>query len=347
MKTKKTCNSLKNPTIKDVAVLAGVSQATVGRVIGEYGYVSAESREKVLTAVKKLGYKPNAVARSLKSNKTKTWGFLLPTITNLFFAQIAKGIQDIATIHGYNLILCCTDMDPKRTVEYGQMLLENRVDGLILSLPTHQGVYDLVESFRSRGIPVVICHGARSIVDVDRVFCDDLKGGYLAAKHLLDLGHQRIGVLTVKDSTTSSLRLEGCRQAFSEVGNGIATEYFIDVSDFSEGSGYTGAKIMLMREERPTAIIASNDIMAMGVMDAIDEAQLDMPGDISVIGFDNTFAAYMRPKLTTISLPAYQVGHIGAQLILERIDKHYNGEPRMVSLAEELVVRGSTAIAKY
>lgn len=338
--------SVNNPTIKDVAALAGVSAATVGRVIGNYGYVGAESRDKVLKAIKQLGFKPNAVARSLKSKRTKTWGYLLPTITNLFYAQIAKGLQDVANSHGYNVIICNTDINQRRTTEYGLMLLENRVDGIIISLPADESVYKLVESCRLSGIPVVVCHGARSIPDVDRVMCDDFKGGYLAAKHLIDMGHRRIGMISVKGSTTSKLRLDGFRQAFQEAGVELIPDLIIETADFSENAGYTGTKLLLMREQLPTAIIAANDIMAMGVVDAIDEANLLVPKDISVVGFDNTFAAFMRPRLTTVSLPMYQVGQIGAQLLLERVEKRYHGEQRVITLPEELVVRGSTTVVK-
>ncbi len=341
-----TKDAVKNPTIKDVAALAGVSPATVGRVIGDYGYVGTESREKVLAAIKQLGFKPNAVARNLKSRRTKTWGYLLPTVTNLFYAQIAKGLQDVASSHGYNVILCSTDVNPQRTAEYGRMLLENRVDGVVISLPADESVSQLVKACSRSGVPVLFCHGTRSIPDVDQVICDDLKGGYLAARHLLDLGHQRIAMIAVKGSTTSNLRLEGFRQACLETGTELKAELITEAADYSENAGYTGTKLLLMREEPPTAIIAANDIMAMGVMDAIDQAGLKVPADLSVIGFDNTFAAFMRPRLTTVSLPMYQVGNIGAQLLLERIENLYRGEKRLITLPEELVVRGSTAGVK-
>ncbi|NPV52445.1 MAG: LacI family DNA-binding transcriptional regulator [Firmicutes bacterium] len=337
---------IKNPTIKDVAAIAGVSPSTVGRVIGEYGSTSAKARERVAKAIKQLGYKPNAIARSLKSRRTRTLGYLLPIITNPFHAQIAKGIQDVANAHGYNVILCSTGMNAQRTSELGRVLLENRVDGIVLSLPGDDSVFGLVEAFRDSGIPIVVCHGSRRIAGVDKVMCDDARGGYLAAKHLVDFGHRRIGIIAIKDSTTSSLRLDGCRKALGEVGIDLSPELVMEVPDFSQEAGYTGTKLLLMRCEQPTAIIAFNDLMALGAMDALAEENLGVPGNVSVVGFDNTFAAVMRPRLTTVALPMYQAGQIAAQLLFERINGRYRGEPREVSLPEELILGGSSTVLK-
>ncbi|NPV52572.1 MAG: substrate-binding domain-containing protein [Firmicutes bacterium] len=221
-----------------------------------------------------------------------------------------------------------------------------RVDGIVLSLPGDDSVFELVEVFKDRGIPIVNCQGSRKIQGVDRVICDDARGGYLAAKHLADFGHRRIGIIAVKGSTTSAIRLDGCRGALDEAGIDLPPQLVVEAPDFSEKAGYTGTKLLLMRGERPTAIIASNDLMALGVLDALGEENLGIPGDVSVVGFDNTFATVTRPRLTTVGLPMYMAGQITAQLLLERIDGRYHGEPREVSLPEELIQRGSTAPLK-
>lgn len=334
-----------NPTIKDVANVAGVSPATVGRMTGEYGYVGPETREKITAAIQQIGFKPNAIARSLKSKKTKTIGYLLPNITNLFYARITKGLQEVANAHGYNVILCNTDANAKLTSNLGRMLLENRVDGIVLSLPADASVANIVEDFKAKHIPIVVCHGASSILHVDRVMCDEVKGGFLAAKYLIDLGHRKMAIITVKNSTTSSLRLDGCRQAITKSDNDIVLDVIQGVN-FSENDGYNGTKLLLLRDEKPTAIIASNDLMALGVLDAAYEAGMDVPNDISIIGFDNTFSLFTRPRMTTVSLPMHQAGQMAAQLLLERIEGRFKGQPRKMVLPEELVARGSTSFRK-
>ncbi|MDI7247782.1 MAG: LacI family DNA-binding transcriptional regulator [Bacillota bacterium] len=334
---------VRHPTIKDVALVAGVSPSTVGRVIGGYGYTSAESQQRVLAAMRQLGYEPNAVARSLKSKRTRTIGYLLPRVTNPFFAQIAEGLQDVASAHGYSVILCSTDMKMERTSEFGRVLLEHRVDGIVLSLPGDDSVFKLAASFTDRGLPVVVCHGSRRIHGVDRVISDHMHGGYLAAKHLINMGHERIGVLAVKGSTTSSLILDGCRKALKDAGVDFPAQLTVEIASFSEDAGCSGARVLLMRGCDPTAIIASNDLIALGALGVLEEAGLNVPADMSVIGFDNTFAAHTRPRLTTIGISTYQAGLIAAQLLLDRIEDNYRGEAREVVLPVELVVRGSVA----
>ena len=334
-----------NVTIKDVALRAGVSTSTVGRAVGNYGYVSEETRKKVLKAMKEIGYYPNAIARSLKTNRTKTIAYLVPSIINPFFSQIANSIEDLASSHEYNLILCNAGTKADKLRKITSMLLENRVAGVIHSLPHTDALYNLVEIFQNTHIPIVSASGSRRFKDVDRVMVDDVQGARDATGFLLELGHSRIALLAVKDSTTSKLRTQGYREAFQQTEDKLYEELIVEGPDFSEDSGYTLMKVLLGRSKPPTAIIAFNDIMAVGAIRAIGEEGLSIPEDVSLIGFDDTIARLTQPSLTSVALPMGEIGRVAIRILLDRIEKKDTEEPKKVLLREKLVVRDSTARA--
>ena len=349
-KLKNSFNKLKadlklkrNITIKDVALRAGVSPSTVGRAIGGYGYVSQKTRQRVLKAVEEINYHPHGIARSLKTGKSCTIGYLMPSITNPFFSHIARGIQDITSSYKYNVILCDTGRDPEKIRSFGKMLIESRVEGVIHSLPGGEETKNLVDLLRECGIPVVVASGSTRLQYVDRVLSDRIQGSFEATRHLLELGHTNIGVIAVKNSTTSSLRLKGYRRALEKKGLTMDDSLISEGLDYSEESGYTQMKMLLMRTKRPTAVLAFNDLMAVGALQAAEEEGLSIPQDSSLIGFDDTFATLTRPQLTSIALPMYGIGKVSAQVLFDRILKHDKGKPKEIILAERLIVRKSTA----
>ena len=334
----------KTPTIKDVAAAAGVSTSTVGRVLGGYGYASPETRRRVMKAAKQLGYRPNAIARSLKTKQSRIIGFFLSSITNLFHARIAEGLQEVASSYGYNVVICCTGLNANRASAFGQMLLESQAAGVVFSVPGDEAVIRVAQSLLDNDIPVVTCHGSIRIPSQDRIVCDDFQGGYLAAKHLVELGHQRIGIIGVKDSGTSARRIQGAASFLKEHGIVPSRVSIVEVVSYSTESGYTGVKLLSARDEKPSAIIAANDLMALGVLECLEEMELRVPEDVSVIGFDDSFAEMTRPRLTTVALPMYEAGQVAAQLLLERIEGKDVGEERFITLPERLVVRESTTV---
>ncbi|MBE0479020.1 LacI family DNA-binding transcriptional regulator [Candidatus Aerophobetes bacterium] len=332
-----------NVTIKDVARRAGMSTSTVGRVVGGYGYVSDKTREKVRKAMKEMGYYPNVIARSLKTRRTQTIAYLVPSITNPFFSQIAASIEDLASSHGYNLILCNAGIKADKLRKITTMLLENRIAGLIHSLPSTDALYNLVEIFQKTHIPIVSASGSRKFTEVDRVMPDDVQGAGDATQFLLELGHSYIAVLGVKNSTTSKLRTQGYKETLQRRGYKLNEELIVEGSDFGEDTGYTLMKVLLERKKPPTAVVAFNDVMAVGAIRAIEEEGLSIPEDISLIGFDDTIARLTKPSLTSIALPIGEIGKVAIRILLDRIEEKDSGEPKKILLGEKLVVRDSTA----
>jgi len=333
----------KHVTMKDVAQKAGVSSSTVGRVVGGYGYVSEKTRKKVLKAMKEIGYYPNAIARSLKTSRTQTIAYLVPNITNPFFSQIANSIEHVASSNEYNLILCNASTKGDKLRKITNMLLENRVAGVIHSLPCTDALYNLVEIFQRANIPVVSASGSRRFSEVDTVCADDTQGAKDATGFLVELGHSRIGFLGVKNSTTSRLRLQGYKEALLQTDCKLNEEYIVEGSSFSEKEGYILMRTLLRKDSPPTAVLACNDVMAVGAIRAIKEESLSIPEDISLIGFDDTIARLTHPPLTSVALPVEEIGRVATQTLFERIEEVNKTAVRKVLLQERLVVRESTS----
>jgi len=334
-------------TIKDVAKKAGVSVATASRALGGYGYVSKEARDRVLEAAKKLGYNHNLVAKSLRTRKTYTLGYLLPDIANPFYAGIARGIQDVAFERGYSVIICNNDNDIIKTERFLKMFIRNRVEGIIYSAPFNQALKEMVEVAIANGIPVVNCYGSTRVPALDMVTGDAEGGCYKAVRHLLELGHRRIGFLKVRESGISKRRFAGCKRALEEAGVEILPGLVVEVSDYSQASGYLGAKMLFARKELPTAIFAFSEQLAIGVLKAARESSIPIPEKLSLIGVDDVIGEALEPPLTSVKIPTYEAGKAAATLLLERIEKQLEDSPREVILEEKLVVRESTGMCRY
>jgi LacI family transcriptional regulator, repressor for deo operon, udp, cdd, tsx, nupC, and nupG len=326
--------------IRDVAGIAGVSVATVSRVINKSGPVSERSRINVLKAINDLDYRPNLLGRNLRRTETRLILVLLPTIANPFYARIVKGIEDVARENGYNILLCNSDDNKKQERMYLELLYNRLADGLIFMAP--QMDKDELTAV-GRGFPVIQCCEYREGARASRVSINNYLAAYAAVKHILDLGHKKIALITCRNDLVSTRQRElGYRKALGDAGIAYSKK-LVKYGDYSFMSGYDAARQLLSERYGSTAVFAVSDIMAIGAFKAIKEAGLSIPGDISVIGFDDvSFASMCDPMLTTICQPRYELGSAAMKLLLKQIRNEIN-EPESIVLEHNLVVRESTA----
>jgi LacI family transcriptional regulator len=330
--------------MRDVAERAGVSVTTVSHVINETRPVSDELRRRVLASMDELGYQPNRLARSLRRGQTHTIGMIIPDNANPFFAEMARGVEDTSFENGYSLILCNSDGDLDKELLYTNTLVEKRVDGILFvaaGLST-----DRILDLQTRKTPLVVVDRDLPDAAVDSVLTDNAQGGWLATRHLIELGHRRIACITgPSDVTPSADRVTGYRQAMREEGIPI-DEALIVKGDFRYDSAYRASTELLQMQDPPTAIFACNDLMAVAAMRAALEQGQQVPDDLSVVGFDDVrLAAFANPPLTTIAQPKYEMGVVAATMLLQRMRYHERPAHRRV-FETSLVTRRSTAPAR-
>ena len=329
-------------TMHQIARAAAVSLGTVSHVINGTAAVREPLRQRVLKAVKGLGYEPNELSRGLRMNKTNMIGMIIPDITNPFFPSVVRGVEDVAYKDSYRLVLCNTDDDPDKESTYlGQ--LRSFLPAGILIIPTPDSV---IADINGGGPPVVCIDRRPEGWDGDFVTVANREGAYRAARHLLEMGHRRIGVISGPSHLTNAReRLNGFRQCLHDAAVTISSEY-IQEALFDRESGYTSATRLLQLLPRPTAIFATNDQMAMGALLAIRDAKLRCPRDISIIGFDGLDQTELTdPALTTVYQPGYQLGYAAARLLLERIAGS-SESAREIVLETELRIRNSVGRLK-
>lgn len=327
-------------TMKDIARLAGVSTSTVSHVINKSRFVSDEISERVNNAAQQLNYAPSALARSLKMNRTKTIGMLVTTSTNPFFGEVVKGVERSCYHQGYNLILCNTEGDNQRMKASINTLLQKRVDGLLLMCSTLEGerldVFD-----RYPDIPIVVMDWGPILFASDKIQDNSLQGGYMAAKHLIECGHKEIGCITgplIRHQ--AQMRYEGYKRALAEAGIAINPDWIVE-SDFECEGGYQAFEKLYQRGKLPSALFVSNDMMAMGVIQAASQRGLRVPDDLSLIGYDDVhIAKFMTPALTTIHQPKYRLGKAAVDTLLYRLENP-DTTAQVVQLEPTLVVRNS------
>lgn len=301
-------------TIMDVANHANVSKATVSRVMNENPKVTNDIRQRVLLSIKELGYQPNANARNLANNTSNVIGLILPDITNPYFPVIARGIEDAAHQEGFSLFISNTDNSPSIEQEYIKKMMNQQVAGIILisSILNEQKVNELSEL----KIPFVLCDRFLEDTPFDTVSIDHYKASYEVVLDLIGKGHQQICHLSGPDVVQSAKMR---KQAYCDAMDEHHLKHCIRIGDFSYESGYQLMNSIL-KETTPTAVFAANDLIALGAMSAIQEQNLRIPQDISVIGCDDIlFAQMSNPKLSTISVPAYQIGVTAISMLAERI----------------------------
>jgi LacI family transcriptional regulator len=334
----------KSPTQADVARLAGVSQALVSYVLNETTTVSipTETRQRILGAIRQLGYVPNTTARRLRTSKTYTVASIIPDITNPFYPAFLRGVQDILDPHGYDLITYNTDGTAENEEKSLRSVMQGRVDGIIvvlfhLSAPT---LFPLL----ARRIAVVRLEATSKKTGeypLDNLFIDNMAAACGAVTHLIEQGHTRIGLLARAEGP-GNLRMAGYRQALTAHGL-PQDESLIHFCDFTEEGGCQGMRHFLSHAVRPTAVFASNDLAAIGTYAAIRERGLRIPQDVAVVGFDDIPAATLvTPSLTTVTQFQRQLGRRAAQMLLERLQGHAPQSGRCEEMPYQLIVRDST-----
>lgn len=297
--------------------------------------------EKILKTAEEMDYQPNSLARGLITRQSYTIGLVLPDITNPFFPAVARGVEDVAHRNGYNVVLCNTDGDPRKEAEYLRVLRSKQVDGVIFT--TSQVSTKHVEHLLASGIPVVFAD-RRMKMKTDLVTVDNVEGAYMATHHLINIGHFAIGLITGPQNVTTGMeRIEGYKRAFLEHGIKLRNDLILE-GDYRQHSGYQGAKSLMRLKNPPTAIFACNDLMAIGVLDAMEEDGIRVPEDVAVVGYDDTLlASVVRPRLTTVAQPKYEMGAIACELLLDRIRE--KGRPvQQIVLKPQLIIRESSIV---
>jgi LacI family transcriptional regulator len=329
------------PTLHDVARVASVSIATVSATLNQTAYVSPALQERVRKAVTEVGYHPDAIARSLKTRTTKTLGLIISDISNPFFTSVIRGIEDVANARGYTLVLCNTDERLEKEQAYVQLLRSRRVDGVIMA-PVG-GAEDYIDFESAVGAPVVFID-RRVPARADVVVVDNAHGAREVIRYLLDLGHRRIGVITgLPKISTSEERLAGYQDALREAGLS-ADPALRKVGDSRLEGGYQAAQELIAMASRPTAIFATNNLMAIGLMRAVAERGLRCPNDISVACFDDfEWASVFHPRLTTVAQPTYEMGSKAAEFLLARLTGPPIDDTQECVLTPTLVIRDSCA----
>ena len=329
-------------TIKDVAAIAGVSFTTVSHVVNNTRPVSADVRAKVERAISQLNYVPSAVARSLKAKTTATIGLVVPNSSDPYFAELARGIQDGCAREGYCMFFCNSDDDPAKQRNYLRVLQEKRIDGLIIASAGEDAV--LAASLADAREPLVIVDRNIQGLAADLVQIDHERGAYLATRHLLELGHVRIGCISGPVSTAvSAMRVHGFIRAMSERGIDIEPSAIVE-SDFS-GPGGQDAAGRLFDTVRPSAIFACNDMMGIGALRVAAERGIAVPRQCSIIGFDDIeLAAYTYPSLSTVGHSVRALGEAASKMLIARINGSMSGPIQRRVVSPRLVLRESTAV---
>jgi LacI family transcriptional regulator len=326
-------------TIVDVAEKAGVSFGTVSRVINDDVHVKAETRQRVLNVMNQLGYVANRQARSLAGGKTNTVGVLVPDLGTGYIGEIMRGIDAELVLHQFDLMLFTTHRAAAKEAKYVADLAQGIVDGLLLILPRNPA--DYVGTLTHLKFPFVLIDHQGTGEPCPSVGATNWQGAYNATEYLIKLGHKRIGFITgAMDLGAAVDRLEGYKFAL-RTHHLPVDENLIFEGAFFQPDGYAGASALLDLENPPTAIFASNDVMAMGAMDAVRNRELRIPDDISIIGFDDIPQAEMiRPAMTTVRQPLEQMGRFATQMLLDLL-KNPQESANRIELPTELIVRGS------
>ncbi len=333
-------------TIKEVAKKAKVSVGTVSNVMTGAASVSPSRRERVLGAVRELGYHPDHVARSLKLRRTMTLGMIISDITNPFFSQLLRGAEDAALERNYLLFTFNTDDKIEREKHVFSVLRSRRVDGILLVVAPDRNGYRHVAETLARGTPIVCLDRVPRKMKVDSVTVDNVKAARDCVRHLLAEGHRQIGIITGPMTLqTACRRLLGYRKALAEASIPIDAR-LIREGNFRLESGYRLGRELLSRTDPPSALFISNGMMTLGALKAIEELGLRCPEDVALAFFDDLpVEEIIRPRLTAVAQPAYMMGYKGAELLIRRIAAKGNkaGPPVSIRLSAELKIRESTA----
>ncbi|MCW9716912.1 substrate-binding domain-containing protein [Avibacterium sp. 21-599] len=325
-------------TMKDIARIAQVSTSTVSHVINNTGYVSEAMRARVMNVVESLNYRPSALARSLKVKQTNTLGMLVSATNNPFFAEVVSGVEQYCNQHQYNLIISSIDGAENRLEQNIQTLIQKQVDGLLLMYSDSQYA-DLKQLNIS--LPVVVMDWWPTALNADKIYENSELGAYLATQYLIQQGHREIAIITGNlQKSLAQNRLQGYKKALQEAQLPLNPEWIIE-SHFDFEGGVIGMKKLLQAKKRPSAVFACSDTIAVGVYQVAWQQGLNIPQDLSVIGYDDIMLAqYLSPPLSTIHQPKAELGKLAVETLLKRIktpEKPYQS----LLLGPKLVVRES------
>jgi len=346
------------PTVRDIAAAAGVSKATAARALGGYGLVSEAARQQVLETAERLGYRANTVARSMITGTTNTLALIVADIENPFFARAARGFTDTARREGYEVIVANTDEDVDAERAAVKVLLEKRVDGLVVAAASRLS-FDHLEAAQSAGVQVVLLDRHIPGLAADSVLVDSRAAARSAVNHLIELGHERIALVTGASPeeiargtggysrhlmSTGRDRIDGYRQALRDAGIELVPEY-LKLGDFHREAAGELARELLAATPRPSAIFTTDAVITLGVLEALQRGGVAIPDDVSLIGFDDPdWTVVVHPRLTVVAQPAYDLGALAAQRVILRI-RGDESKPRRHRLPTELVVRESAGPA--
>jgi len=331
-------------TMEEIARLAGVSKSTVSKVFNNDERISVATREKVLKIAKKFNYRPSRVPRSLKTKRTKAVGLVLPNVMNPFFPGIIKGVEDVALENGYMVVFCNTDEQVEKETLYFQMFEDHWIDGIIISGVTGESEEEkkYIKDLHKKGIHVVLIDREIEGYFTNVVMIDNQGAAFKATKHLLDLGHRRIGFISAPlKIRIFTERLKGYKKALAETGVDFGKDLVIE-GDQTSKSGEEAVRYFLSLKNPPTAIFATNDVMAIGALRELQRNNLKVPDDVSVVGFDDIpLASLVNPPLTTIAQPIYEIGAQAMKLLIRNIEKKDVVKSKII-LDTKLVIREST-----
>lgn len=329
------------PNLVEVARRARVSISTVSRTINQTGKISEKTQEHVRRVMREMGYKPNRVARRLRAGgKCHLIGLIIPNIQNPFFADLARGVEDVAYRNNFAVLLCNYDEDPAKERFYLDVMQQESVDGVILP-PIHEKDPAVLRVAQS-GMPIVCVDRALAGASLDQVEIDNHRGAFEAVSHLVARGHTRIGMISgPADSSTGRERLAGYRHALADAGLAVSPD-LVRYGDYKQASGRDLARDLLARRHPPTALFISNNLMTIGALEVVAERKLQIPRDLALLSFDDLpLAAVFNPPLSVVRQPAYEVGRSAADLLFKRLEDP-SRPATSLKLLPELVLRAST-----
>ncbi|MFL0245369.1 LacI family DNA-binding transcriptional regulator [Candidatus Clostridium stratigraminis] len=306
-------------SIKDVAKEAGVSIATVSRVLNDVDVVNEDTKKKVQDAIKKLGYRPNIIARSLKTQKSRTIGIIIPDISNQFYPEIVRGAEDVSNIYNYNIMLCNTDLDPDKEMEYLRVLKEKMVDGVIYMSNSLEA--EMINLIKELELPTVLVETTDKENTFPSVTIDNEKAAIDAINYLVKKGNKKIAYIGSHEDAVNAAayRFAGYRAALKKNNLELKDE-LCSFGGLKPQDGYEGIKKILENNEIE-AVFCASDELAMGAINALRDMGRKVPEEIDVVGFDNIYsAAYFYPKLTTVEQPMYDMGSVGMRMLIKIIN---------------------------
>jgi len=329
-----------NITIYDVAREANVSMATVSRVVNRNPNVKPVTRKKVLATIERLGYRPNAVARGLASKKTTTVGTIIPDISSIFFSELARGIEDIATMYNYNMILSSSDQNKDKELQLINTMLEKQVDGIVFMGGTVTKEH--VEEFATSHVPVVLAATQDVTETIPSVNIDYEAASYEATMHLIDNYKEVPAFIAGSDNTIiGGYKMQGYKRALDESNLELEDAYIVE-GNYTYDSGMEAVQELLSLDTPPKSVFVSSDVMALGAIHGAQDKGYNVPEDIAIFGFDNTrLATMVRPTLSTIVQPMYDIGAVSMRLLTKFMNKE-DVEEKKVILPHRIIQRHST-----